>query len=73
MSMRKHLHTTITETDLEQFDLWCRENRLSRGDGIGALVRLVRSLSRSTVDIQPSVVVSNWTESVPERVVELDE
>ncbi len=79
----KHLHTTISETDLGQFDEWCRENRLPRGAGIGALVRLVRALSKATIVQHPdehrpvglfpgSKMVGQVVAEAGQRFVELD-
>ena len=76
--MRIRTCVSLEETDLAQYDEWCRENRLPRGAAMGVLIRLVRSLSRE-LDARPVAQVAQQSTgralaSAPpgERVVELD-
>lgn len=50
--MYRRVNVSVQPEDLAQYDEWCRENRLPRGAAMGALVRLVRSLSRE-LDARP--------------------
>lgn len=74
--MYRKVTVSIQETDLAQFDEWCRESNLPRGAAMGSLVRLVRALSKGPVNIQPStdpVTIDGNEPRWMERVVELDD
>lgn len=47
--MRIRTCVSLEDTDLAAFDEWARENRLPRGAAMGAMVRLVRALSKATI------------------------